>query len=490
MDFLTITFGIFFAISAAGYYMIPKNFRWIWLLGSSLIFYMWAVPQMVVYLLVSACSTWLYGCYADRRRSDPNRQEAAKSAGDRKSRGLLAAVLLLNAGILLFVKWYPLAESKLSLPQIQILVPVGISFYTLQVIAYCVDVSRGKVQAQTSFFKYLLFVSFFPQILQGPIPRYEQLKEQLYEGNAFDYRRVKFGLQLMLWGFFLKMVIADRAAIFVNTVFPEYQFYGGTVLAVAAVLYSIQLYTDFLGCVCIAMGAAEVYGIHLQTNFERPYFAVSIKDFWRRWHISLSSWLRDYVYIFLGGNRKGTFRKYVNLMVTFLVSGIWHGVGLKYIAWGMMHGGYQIAGELLMPVKKKLLQLAKIPEDSGLHRGIQRVITFCLVTAGWVMFRANGVRAGLDMLLRMITDPTPWVFFSGELYECGIGARQMFALLLSILLMFAAEWMQEKGNLRERLERQHLIVRWGIYLGAVALILVLGVYGPGYSASQFLYGQF
>ena len=367
---------------------------------------------------------------------------------------------------------------------------MGISFYTLQVIAYCVDVYKGKAEAQSNFFKYLLFVSFFPQILQGPIPRYNQLKEQLFEGHTFDYKTVKFGFQLILWGMFLKMVIADRAAIFVNAVFPEYHLYEGTVLAVAAVLYSIQLYTDFLGCVCIAMGAAEVYGIKLQTNFERPYMAVSIKDFWRRWHISLSSWLRDYVYISLGGKRKGKLRRYINLMLTFLVSGIWHGSGLQYIFWGLMQGGYQVAGEILQPVRKKVRNVLKIDENSGFYVLWQRACTFVLITSSWVIFRSANLRAGLSMLKRIVTDITPWVLFDGTLYEFGIEARSFMALILCIVLVMVIEHFQEKGNIREMLSQQHIIVRWSIYLGAIALVAVLGVYGPGYSATQFLYGQF
>ena len=282
MDFLSLTFAVFFIISVVCYYAVPKKMRWGVLLLASMIFYVWSVPYLIGYLLFSAVTTYLYGKWAEKHKG--------------QGKAVLALVILANLAVLLTVKFAPLAG-------ISILAPMGISFYTLQVIAYCVDVYQGKTEAQSNFFKYLLFVSFFPQILQGPIPRYNQLKEQLYKGNVFDYKTVKFGFQLILWGMFLKMVIADRAAVFVNAVFPEYHMYEGTVLAVAAVLYSIQLYTDFLGCVCIAMGAAEVYGIKLQTNFERPYMAVSIKDFWRRWHISLSSWLRDYVYIPLGGNR-------------------------------------------------------------------------------------------------------------------------------------------------------------------------------------------
>ncbi len=476
MDFLSLTFAVFFIISVISYYIVPKKMRWGILLIASMIFYVWSVPYLLVYLLFSAVTTYAYGRWGEKHRQ--------------QGRGLLLTVIAANLAVLLVLKFYNLCETRLSISALKLLMPMGISFYTLQVIAYCVDVYQGRTAAQKNFLKYLLFVSFFPQILQGPIPRYEQLKDQLYEGHAFDYRTVKFGFQLMLWGFFLKMVIADRAAIFVNTVFPEYNLYEGTMLAVAAVLYSIQLYTDFLGCVCIAMGAAEVYGIRLQTNFERPYFAVSVRDFWRRWHISLSSWLRDYVYIPLGGNRKGILRKYVNLILTFLVSGIWHGAGMQYLFWGLMHGGYQVAGELLMPVRVRVRKILKIREDSSMYRLWQRIFTFGLITVAWVIFRAENLHAGLSILKRIVTDITPWIFFDGTIYTCGITAGQFGALLFCILLVIAAEYLQEKANLREMLEKQHIIVRWGIYLGAIALVLVLGVYGPGYDASQFLYGQF
>lgn len=469
MDFLSLTFAIFFIISVICYYAVPKKLRWGVLLLSSIIFYVWSVPYLIGYLLFSAVTSYIYGKWAEKYKEH--------------GKIMLALVILANLAVLLTVKFAPLAG-------IHILAPMGISFYTLQVIAYCVDVYKGKTEAQSNFFKYLLFVSFFPQILQGPIPRYNQLKEQLFEGHTFDYKTVKFGFQLILWGMFLKMVIADRAAIFVNAVFPEYHLYEGTVLAVAAVLYSIQLYTDFLGCVCIAMGAAEVYGIKLQTNFERPYMAVSIKDFWRRWHISLSSWLRDYVYIPLGGNRKGKLRRYINLMLTFLVSGIWHGSGLQYIFWGLMQGGYQVAGEILQPIRKKVRNVLKIDGNSGFYVLWQRACTFVLITISWVIFRSANLRAGLSMLKRIVTDFTPWVLFDGTLYEFGIEARSFLALILCIVLVMVIEHFQEKGNIREMLSQQHIIVRWSIYLGAIALVAVLGVYGPGYSATQFLYGQF
>ena len=476
MDFLSLTFAVFFLISIICYYAVPKKMRWGVLLVSSMVFYVWTVPYLFIYLLFSTFTTFEYGKWVEKHKA--------------QGKALLALTVGANLTVLLFLKFYPLCQVKFGFPALQLLMPMGVSFYTLQVIAYCVDVFHGKTEAQNNFFKYLLFVSFFPQILQGPIPRYNQLKNQLFEGHSFDYRTFKFGFQMILWGLFLKMVVADRAAIFVNNVFGEYHLYEGGMLAVAAVLYSIQLYTDFLGCVCIAMGAAEVYGIRLQTNFERPYFAVSIKDFWRRWHISLSSWLRDYVYIPLGGNRKGKLRRYVNLLVTFLVSGIWHGSGLQFIFWGLMHGCYQVTGELLLPFRKKVRSILKIREEGIAYRLWQRGCTFVLVTAAWIIFRAESLRTGLSIIKRILTDFTPWIFFDGTIYTGGIERPRLFVWILCLLLVVVVEYFQEKGKIRDRIEKQHIIVRWSIYLAGIALVLVFGVYGPGYDATQFLYGQF
>lgn len=478
MDFLSLSFGIFFIISVVFYYAVPQKMRWTVLLIASLIFYVWSAPYLIIYLLFSTVTSYLYGRWQQNK--------------EKKKKGALALVICANLSVLLVLKFYPVLGSRFDFPAWKLLMPMGISFYTLQMIAYCVDIYRGKITAQHNFFKYLLFMSFFPQILQGPIPRYEKLGHQLYEGHSFDYRAVTKGLQLMVWGFFLKMVIADRAAIFVNTVFPQYHLYAGGMLLAAALLYSVQLYTDFLGCVCIAMGAAEVYGIRLETNFDRPYAAVSIKDFWRRWHISLSSWLRDYVYIPLGGNRRGTLRKYGNLWLTFLVSGIWHGAGLNFLFWGLLHGTYQVMGEALLPVRKKLKQFFGLEDGSLLLAMWQRFVTFALVTAAWVFFRAESLRAGLSIIKRIVTDITPWILFDGSLYTCGIEARSFLALLGCILLLGFAEHLQGqgKGTLRDRLERQHPLIRFGVCLGGIALIAVLGVYGPGYDAAQFIYGGF
>lgn len=294
----------------------------------------------------------------------------------------VAALLIgSNAGLLFLLKFASSGSffvTRLHLGRLAFLLPMGISFYTLQIIAYVVDVYRGKYPAEKNFLQYMLFVMYFPQILQGPIARFDQLKKQLCSGHTFSYATFVGGFELMIWGYFQKLVIADRAAVIVDRLFGEYRSYTGVYMLLAGVLYSIQLYTDFNGCVCIARGASEMLGITLAENFDHPYFATSIQDFWHRWHMSLSSWLRDYVYIPLGGNRKGKLRKYVNILLTFLVSGLWHGMGLTYLVWGFLHGLYQIMGSLLMPVRDRLVSLTKTDRSCFSHRLLKQLCTFSL----------------------------------------------------------------------------------------------------------------
>lgn len=243
------------------------------------------------------------------------------------------------------------------LPSVDILLPVGISFYTFQALGYTIDVYRGDTCAEKNFFQYALFVSFFPQLVAGPIERSSHLLQQLATPHKFNSEEAKSGLLLMLWGFFLKIVLADRIAIFVDWVYGDYHTFGGWYLIVATALFAIQIYCDFAGYSIIAMGAAQILGIRLMENFQSPYLAVSVADFWRRWHISLTSWFRDYLYIPLGGSRCSKWRKYMNKMIVFLVSGLWHGAKISFVVWGGLNGLYQIIGEILQPLRDKLVKL-------------------------------------------------------------------------------------------------------------------------------------
>ncbi len=322
----------------------------------------------------------------------------------------------------------------------------------MQIIAYLTDVYRGDIAPQKNPAKYALFITFFPQLLQGPIPRYRQLGEQLFCGHLFDERKFTRGVYLIIWGFFLKLVIADKASVVVDTVFDNYPAYSGGYLWFASILYSIQLYADFLACTTLAQGVSFLFGIELAGNFKRPYFAVSVKDFWQRWHISLSRWLRDYVYIPLGGNRKGKGRKYLNLAVTFLASGIWHGVGLTYLLWGGIHGCCQIMGECLDGPKEKIYARLNIRPDGKGKRIIKQTGTFLIVSLAW---------------------------------------KEMLVLLFAVLLLFAVEKKQEEGiRISECIGRQKLPVRWLVCMAGICAVMIFGTYGYGFEAQDFIYGGF
>lgn len=476
MDFISVAYLGFLAICMILYYKIPKNRQWMVLLVFSIFFYSCFSLKLWIFLLVTAFTTYLYARFA------------AHSAK------WLFAVILLNGALLIALKicvsGLPFVSAN-GLDRFAILVPVGISFYTLQTIAYMVDVHKGRILAQHNFLRYLLFITFFPQILQGPIPRYEDLSGQLYEGHAFEAKKVRSGAYLILWGFFQKMVIADRCNIVVNEIFANYRSYDGIYFWIAGILYSLQLYTDFAGCVAIAGGSAEILGIRLADNFNHPYLAVSIKDFWRRWHISLSSFLKDYIYIPMGGNRKGRVRKWGNIMVTFLVSGIWHGIGTHYIVWGLLHGFYQVCGELLKPVKDILLKITGMKRDGFSHRLFSRIFTCFLVMTAWIFFRAENTSKAVYMVSHLFVNWNPWILVSGQLYALGIAEEEWLLLILCVLLLVLVGVLHEKKiRLREAFMRQPLVFRWLVLFAAIFVILIAGIYGPGYDSAQFIYGGF
>ncbi len=420
-------------------------------------------------------------------------QGTHKKGEKKQSKVYLILSILMLAGILLSLKTAataPALAGKLHLSRLSILLPIGISFYSLQMIAYLADVYRGKIEAETNFFKYLLFITYFPHILQGPIPRYELLSQDLFKEHIFDYQKFVYGFELMLWGYFQKMVIADRAAIMVNRLFGEYQSYPGAYMLIAGILYSLQLYTDFNGCVCIAKGISGMFDITIEDNFHHPYFADSVKDFWRRWHMSLSGWLRDYIYIPLGGNRKGTIRKYINIMVVFIVSGIWHGIGNTFLVWGMLHGLYQIIGEVFTPIRNKIKDMLKIESDVFSHRLYKQLFTFFLVMLAWIFFRSSSVTQGVNMIKSMFTTFNPWILWDGSLYMLGLNSKNVGILVISLIILWVVSMLQNKMVIRDTIYKQSVLFRYMIVLALVFTILIFGIYGPGYDSAQFIYGGF
>lgn len=470
------------------YYCIPLRARWVVLLTGSVGFYVVICGDGWWVLLLTLILTYGAGLLID------NQEKKALCLSGRMKK----AVWIIAAGSILFLL-FAMKNGSFIVDRLigesawrgGTLVPLGISFYTLQIVSYLTDVYRGKIQAERNFAKYALFILFFPQIVQGPIPRYEQLAWQLYRGNRFEEKKFVMGIQLVVWGFFLKFMIADKAAIVVNTVFGNPDKYAGCYVLVAGMLYSIQLYADFLACVTISQGVAALFGIALTDNFLRPYFSASIKEFWRRWHISLSAWLRDYVYIPLGGSRKGKIRKYGNLVVTFAVSGIWHGAGYKFLFWGLIHAAYQITGELTSGIRNQCYHFLKLSETSGTRKTLQRLGVFFWVTCAWVIFRADSLRGGLKMLWSFVTVHNPWIFLDDSLLSLGLDWKEWCVLAGSVMLLFFVSFLQEKGvRIREMILEKSIYYRWIISIAAILAIMIWGTYGFGFDAQDFIYGGF
>lgn len=490
MLFNSYSFLIFFPVVLLIHFILPKRMQYIWLLAASYYFYMSWDARYVLLLLFSTAVTYISGIAIEGAGSDKARKAA------------VAASFVLNIGVLFFFKYvnfavdsvnFVLSRVNISLPApaFSFLLPVGISFYTFQALSYTMDVYRKEVRAEKNFFKYALFVSFFPQLVAGPIERSKNLLRQVNETHSFDFERMREGLLIMLWGYFLKLVIADRAAIIVDTVYGNYAEYGGVYLIVASVLFAVQIYCDFAGYSIIAMGAARVLGFALMDNFNCPYLSRSIGEFWRRWHISLSTWFRDYLYIPLGGNRKGVLRKYVNLLIVFLVSGLWHGAAATYIVWGLVHGLYQVAGGVTKPLRDKLNRIFGMKPDSIGHRIVSGLVTFALVDFAWIFFRAESLGAAVEMIKSMVHIGNISILWTGALYELGVSRWGFRILLLAIVILLLADIMKYKGiQIHKMIIEQELWCRWLCYITALWFVLVFGVWGGTYDAASFIYFQF
>lgn len=483
MNILSLPYYIFVVITALIYYLLPKKNRWYVLLAGNIVFYL-CFGLLSTVVLVAMILVSYFGARVIQKHHNENTS---------KQKRILFFYLALTVMPLLCLKYGGYALQRLHLSGgMFIIVPIGISFFTLQMIAYQVDVYRGKITAQNNILKYALFSSFFPQILQGPIPRYEQLSAQLIEGHDFEEKNVIKGMQRILWGFFLKLMIADKAAIVVNTVFGQWQDYPGAYILVAVILYAIQLYADFLACTVIAQGVAELFGVEIADNFNHPFAATSIKEFWGRWHMSLSSFLKDYIYVPLGGNRKGVFRKYVNLVITFVVSGFWHGAGIKYILWGFMQAFYQIGGDLTFPIREKIYGALGLGTESKLKQRIKQAGTFVLFCYSLIIFRADSARQGVHMMINMIIKQEYHLTkLPGDGFMAtGLPWQELIVLAIAILLFFCVEIIQQKMRIRDVILSKNVFFRFALYIVAVVVIFVFGTYGFGFNAQDFIYGGF
>jgi len=496
MLFNSLSFLIFFPIVLFIYFVIPQKIRYIWLLITSYFFYMGWNAKYALLLLLSTVVTYGAGLLLYKCKDKPVHKKCIVAAG-----------LLVNFGILFLFKYLDFVVdtiqsvgAKIGItiagPSFSLLLPVGISFYIFQAVGYMVDIYREKLEPEKNLLKYALFVSYFPQLVAGPIERSTRLLPQLKNLDkikVWNLDGIRSGALVMLYGYLLKMVIADRAALLVDTVFHAnyYSQYVGFTALVGAVLFSVQIYCDFAGYTYIAIGASKILGVELMNNFNTPYLATSIKDFWDRWHISLTSWFRDYLYFPLGGSRKGKLRKYVNIMIVFSVSGLWHGAAWHYVVWGMLHGALRVAEEITEKLRTKVTQVLQINTAVLSYKAFRVCVTFFLVTIAWVFFRAESIGQALDLIKNMLTVWNPWVLFDNSLLGLGLDGKDWNVLLFALLVIFVTECFQyKKVSLSGKFAEQNLLFQWGFFLAGILFIMVFGIYGPAYNAAQFIYFQF
>ena len=496
MLFNSLEFLIFFPLVVLGYFLVADRWKHYWLLLASYYFYMSWNAKYALLILFSTAVTYICARLLERIKD--------RETGKWKKKTVVLVSLVLNLSLLVYFKYFnfllatignvfALLHIQLHIPQYDILLPVGISFFTFQALGYTIDVYRGEIPAEHDFFRYALFVSFFPQLVAGPIERSGNLLKQLAVPHRFSYDQAKEGFLLMLWGYFMKIVLADRIAIFIDMVYADVGYFNGWYCLLATALFAVQIYCDFSGYSVIAMGAAKILGIRLMENFDAPYLSTSVAEFWRRWHISLTSWFRDYLYIPLGGSRKGRARKYLNVLIVFLVSGLWHGASFTFVAWGAINGIFQIIGEVLVPLRRKAAALLHVDKESFTHRAISSVITFLLVDFSWIFFRAASFRDAVTVIRKILSPGDPTLMFRNLLAVTnprGAVTEWIFVIFCLLLLLYA-DVMKRRGIvLRNKIMAQNSWRQSLFFVVTICAILLCGVWGPGYQEANFIYFQF
>lgn len=491
MLFNSIHFLIFFPVVTVLYFLIPHRFRWALLLFASCYFYMVFKPVYILILALTIVIDYVAGIYIERNEG-------------KKRKWLLILSICANIGVLAVFKYYNFFNESLqevigilgigipTPPILEILLPIGLSFHTFQSLSYTIEVYRRKIPAERHFGIFALYVMFYPQLVAGPIERPQNVIWQFKEKHYFEYERVKLGLQLMMWGMFKKVVIADRLAGFVNTVYNDVHSYSGISLILATFFFAFQIYCDFSGYSDIALGSAQVMGYKLMLNFDRPYFSKSISEFWQRWHISLSTWFRDYLYISLGGSRVSRPRWYFNLFFTFLVSGLWHGANWTYVIWGALNGFYLIAELQWKNAVEKLREKSFGWSKFGLNL-ILILLTFSLTCFAWIFFRANNLQDALyvvthlfDGFLSLPMDLTSPQFLKLKVLF-GRDKWDFIIAWAAIAFLLFTHYLQRGKSGRTLLNQQSVAIRWAFYFSIVFAILFFGAFNE---SQQFIYFQF
>lgn len=528
MSITSLTFIAFCFITVLMYYIVPYKFRWIWILIANMIFYLCAGVREVVYILLASFISWM-GCkiitkihaqessFIKEHKSELSKEERRiiKNKYKVKRKRILIAMIVLILGQLVLLKYNGFILRNVNAVfhtdyfGLNLVIPFGISFYTVFCIGYCVDVYRGQYDAEYNLLKHIAVITFFPCITQGPIERYDHLSEQIFAENKFDIHLIMSGIQLMLWGFFKKLVIADNLSIAANAVFyDDTGTYRGLYIFIAAVLYAIQLYADFSGYTDIVRGLSEMLGISLVENFDSPYLSRDIAEFWRRWHMSLGTWFKDYIFypalrsnwcMKLGEWSGKRFSRVVSdnltttagLMINWLLIGIWHGPHWKYVAYGLYYGLIMIFSKWMKPIYESIIKTLKINTKCFSYRLFQTLRTFLIVCFGYILFCAETVKDFVRLVKNMVLHINPWILVDGGIFKMGIDQKQAFVLMVSVIILFMVDVLHSRGiEIRKELAGQNTAFRWFLLYSVMFVIMIFGAYGPEYDASNFIYQGF
>ncbi len=491
MLFNSFEFTLFFPIVIILYFLLPHKFRWVLLLLSSYIFYMAWKPEYIILIIISTLIDYSMSILME------------KSSNKRRRKIYLLVSIITNLGLLIVFKYFNFlfdsvsalfANTDITSPvrSFSLLLPMGISFYTFQTLSYSIDVYRKKRKVERHLGYFALYVSYFPQLVAGPIERSDRLIPQLRQKNIFNYDRVKQGMQRMLWGVFQKIIIADTIAIVVETVYSSPKEHTGLSFVIATAIFAVQILCDFAGYTNIAIGCAQIMGIELMENFRQPYFAVSIRDFWSRWHISLSTWFRDYLYIPLGGNRVKKPRYYFNIMVTFLISGLWHGANWTYVFWGGLHGVYSIIEDILSSIRKAI-GLKPLIKKPWLKRFVSTTFVVILVGFSWIFFRAENLNDAFYIVSHLIEGAGMWIrpsYIKVICEQINLDFMEVLLPLIFGMIVMIIMWIQKETgkNPYESFNKLPTIIRWIVYIAFTLAIIAQFVLSN--NTSQFIYFQF
>ena len=523
MNYQSLAFAAFTAAALLLYYVLPPRCQKCVLLAANAVFYALAGLEYIPFLLVTMLSTFFgakeIGAIYEQETAllagckEPSEKKIIRAQCKKRARRILWAVFGAALGLLAICKYTMFVLGNINalvsvgfIDDISLIVPLGISFYTFMSIGYILDIYWKRYKAESSLLNYAVFLSYFPHVVQGPIGRYNRFREQMpgERAIAFNSGTIVRGAQLALWGLFKKLVIADRIGIFVSGVFDSCAEQQGIILFIATVVYSVQIYADFSGCIDIVTGVSEMFGITLAKNFNHPYFSKTMPEFWRRWHISLGEWFKDYVYYPVSVSRlvknvkknsrsKQTgelFASCFPVFVVWMATGIWHGASWNYIVWGLYHAALIITGILCTGINSRIVERLHI-NTSGKFWGIwQMVRTFLLCCIGRIFFRTPDLATACVFIRNMLAAPGLERIFSYNLFSYGLNAYFLLSSAIFVILLWAVDILQERMSLRDKLSQQHIAIRWAVTFIGIFAIIIFGVYGPGYSASSFIYEQF